>query len=711
MNLSILIDSTLYSYSQIFFSNRRWFGALILIATFLLPFNGAVIIFSTLFSNLIAILFNYNEKRIREGFYGFNGLLFGAGLAFFFKPNEFFLPVLLVFLFLAFFITSSIENYFAVGFNLPGLSLPFLITFLSFVLFNNSTNLFEIQQYSFVVKNYLNFLPDQINFFFQNLSLLVLLNNVISGVIIFIAILLFSRVMAILSVFGYLFALLTIQIFNITLAYEITLLFILNSIITSIALGGSLILPSNKSLLISALGVILVFIVTLTLNSIFSKLGLSVLVLPFNIVVLTLIYSLKFRDFAGEVVLLYFKPGSPEENYYYHRNRISRFERYKLLNVSLPFNGEWVVTQGIEGEYTHKEDWKYAFDFEVFDEENNKFTGSGNKVEDYHCYNLPVIAPYKGKVVRVIDSVDDNPIGQVNIKQNWGNSIVIDHGDGLFSALSHLRKGSIKVKEGDIVLKGDVIGYCGNSGRSSTPHLHFQFQKNDKIGGSTLKFPFGHYLRRIENTLVLHTADFPAKDDRVQNIEINRELKDAFNFEYGDSFKVSFNYNDLIKTETWEILVDPYNVPYIQSSSGSIANFFNDGEVFYFTSYIGKKRDALYHFYLASIQVPFVRQKNVLWEDEYQISLVAGKLVMILSDFLILISNPFKAKGTFNLEESSDGSSIIIKNKITFYGKGLFNFVRDTHNYETVITSDGKLKSYSYYLENKKIEFRFILEE
>lgn len=82
MKLSILIDSTLFSYSQIFFSNRRWFGFLVLIATFVYPIHGSIILFSTLLTNLVALAFNYEQKKIREGFYGFNGLLFGAALSF-----------------------------------------------------------------------------------------------------------------------------------------------------------------------------------------------------------------------------------------------------------------------------------------------------------------------------------------------------------------------------------------------------------------------------------------------------------------------------------------------------------------------------------------------------------------------------------------------------------------------------------------------------
>lgn len=52
-----------------------------------------------------------------------------------------------------------------------------------------------------------------------------------------------------------------------------------------------------------------------------------------------------------------------------------------------------------------------------------------------------------------------------------GNSVVIDHGYGLYTQYYHLSK--FKVKKGDIVEKGEVLGLAGSTGRSTGPHLHF----------------------------------------------------------------------------------------------------------------------------------------------------------------------------------------------------------------------------------------------
>jgi murein DD-endopeptidase MepM/ murein hydrolase activator NlpD len=55
-----------------------------------------------------------------------------------------------------------------------------------------------------------------------------------------------------------------------------------------------------------------------------------------------------------------------------------------------------------------------------------------------------------------------------------GNHVVIDHGGGEYSQYAHLRPGSVRVRVGQSLRQGDVIGALGSSGNSTEPHLHFQ---------------------------------------------------------------------------------------------------------------------------------------------------------------------------------------------------------------------------------------------
>ena len=85
-----------------------------------------------------------------------------------------------------------------------------------------------------------------------------------------------------------------------------------------------------------------------------------------------------------------------------------------------------------------------------------------------------------GVVVSVLDGMpDQQPVGTItNVPpgQAPGNSIVEDIGGGRYVGYGHLKPGSIpaRVRAGALLRAGDLIGRVGNSGNSSSPHLHFQ---------------------------------------------------------------------------------------------------------------------------------------------------------------------------------------------------------------------------------------------
>ncbi len=64
-------------------------------------------------------------------------------------------------------------------------------------------------------------------------------------------------------------------------------------------------------------------------------------------------------------------------------------------------------------------------------------------------------------------------------KGAYGNYIVIVHKDGYTSAYSHMN--SITVTDGELIEKGEVIGYAGRSGNATGVHLHFELMKNGKF--------------------------------------------------------------------------------------------------------------------------------------------------------------------------------------------------------------------------------------
>ncbi|RKR11878.1 peptidase M23-like protein [Flavobacterium sp. 90] len=148
--------------------------------------------------------------------------------------------------------------------------------------------------------------------------------------------------------------------------------------------------------------------------------------------------------------------------------------------LELPFDGEWyIVAGGKTLEQNHHfaphRHQRYALD--IVQVINGKgFSGDGTKNEDHYCFGKRLNAPGDGKIVAVVNNIEDNVPGVLNSKQAWGNYIIIDHLNGEFSCMVHFKKGSIIVKEGDNVVRGQMVGQVGNSGNSTGPHLHYHLQ-------------------------------------------------------------------------------------------------------------------------------------------------------------------------------------------------------------------------------------------
>jgi murein DD-endopeptidase len=100
-------------------------------------------------------------------------------------------------------------------------------------------------------------------------------------------------------------------------------------------------------------------------------------------------------------------------------------------------------------------------------------------IANWHGYGAEVLAVADAIVADAVDDMaeaaklaqDHSPLALENAS---GNHVTLDLGDGHFAFYEHLKHGSISVKRGDRVKRGQVIGLLGNSGSSSTgPHLHF----------------------------------------------------------------------------------------------------------------------------------------------------------------------------------------------------------------------------------------------
>jgi len=119
---------------------------------------------------------------------------------------------------------------------------------------------------------------------------------------------------------------------------------------------------------------------------------------------------------------------------------------------------------------------RFAIDWEQIDEKNTLVVGDLKVPANYHIYGKPILAVADGTVVGTRNDLLDQVPGalppNLPIDEADGNFVVLDIGSGLFVNYAHMRPGSVKVKLGDKVKRGDLIGEVGNTGNSQAPHLH-----------------------------------------------------------------------------------------------------------------------------------------------------------------------------------------------------------------------------------------------
>jgi murein DD-endopeptidase MepM/ murein hydrolase activator NlpD len=157
--------------------------------------------------------------------------------------------------------------------------------------------------------------------------------------------------------------------------------------------------------------------------------------------------------------------------------------------LSLPFKGKWLVVWGGDtkelNQHHDTPNQRFAFDFLGADEQGKTRKGEAHANEDYFAFGREIVAPADGIVTDVITGVRDNVPGSMNPYSALGNAVFIQHREHEVSVLAHLKLGSVQVKVGDKVQRGQVIGLCGNSGNSSEPHLHYHLQNTPIIQDGT----------------------------------------------------------------------------------------------------------------------------------------------------------------------------------------------------------------------------------
>lgn len=137
--------------------------------------------------------------------------------------------------------------------------------------------------------------------------------------------------------------------------------------------------------------------------------------------------------------------------------------------------------------------------------------GDRNVVANWSGYGAEVLAVADATVVQVRDGVAEPVLlneapRPMPLAEAGGNSITLDLGGGRYAFYGHLKTGSIKVKTGEHVEAGDVIGLLGHSGNSTGPHLHFHVSDaRSTLAAEGLPYAFGRFdvVGRVESSEAL----------------------------------------------------------------------------------------------------------------------------------------------------------------------------------------------------------------
>lgn len=621
---------------------------MLVVATFVNWKLGVMGLAAVLLTNGLAYGLGFDRGAIREGLFALNSLLAGMGLTLNYEMNGQFFLIFFAACLLTLFISVATMHHLA-RLGLPFLVIPFLTSVWVMEL--------AVRQYAGLILNegsifLLNDIfgiggmkvlkwyewiqgwqvPEVLGTYFKSLSAIFFQGNIFTGVIIAAAILISSRIAFSLTVLGYLSG----YAFYYFVGADFTQLSYsyigFNFILTAIALGGFFFIPDWKTYALVMVTAPLIALLIAACSSFFEPFQLPVYSLPFVVLVLTVIYSTNFITRRAHFQKVIVQRFSPEQNLYAFRNWQERFARSTLFKIALPFFGEWTVSQGHKGEHTHRGEWRHAWDFMIEDEEGNTYHGEGRDTSEYLCYNLPVTAPADGYVSAIEDGVPDNPPGEVNVHQNWGNSIVVKHAEQLYTKISHLKEDSFEVKVGDFVKKGATLARLGNSGRSPQPHLHFQVQATPYIGSKTLKYPLAYYLLKKNGVPEFHFFDYPQEGDTISNVKTTPLLSRAFDFQPGKVLEFETGERQRVK---WEVFANTLNQTYIFCHhSKSAAYFVNDGTLLYFTSFTGDRSSLLYHFYLGAYKMLLGFYKGLLIEDMVPLFQVKTGIQRWFQDFL-----------------------------------------------------------------------------
>ncbi|MFS8065889.1 MAG: M23 family metallopeptidase [Byssovorax sp.] len=155
---------------------------------------------------------------------------------------------------------------------------------------------------------------------------------------------------------------------------------------------------------------------------------------------------------------------------------------------------------------------RYSLDINPTDELFEPFRDTGAKNEDWVAWGRALYATGDGTVIDAVDVEPDNIRGgesffkgesvKASPMKFYGNYVLIDHGNGEYSLLGHVQKGSLSVKTGDKVTRGQQVAKIGSSGSSNNPHVHYELRTGKDLKAEGLPATFQGFSRHLGAKIV-----------------------------------------------------------------------------------------------------------------------------------------------------------------------------------------------------------------
>jgi murein DD-endopeptidase len=180
--------------------------------------------------------------------------------------------------------------------------------------------------------------------------------------------------------------------------------------------------------------------------------------------------------------------------------------------ISSPLKGDhWLAANGPSNTSGHRQalipidghaaiSQRFAIDWVELRDDGKTFQGDEKDNKNYLAYGHEAYAVADGVVTETKDGIPENIPGAnsravpITLETVGGNHVILDIGGGNFAFYAHLQPGSLRVKLGDHVRRGQVVGLVGNSGNSTEPHLHFHIENGSSpLGAEGLPYQLASF--------------------------------------------------------------------------------------------------------------------------------------------------------------------------------------------------------------------------